>query len=187
MPVRSIHVNLKLPFLEVGGQWEPDDTEARASWEMYVELVTRISVAELRPGEGLLREALTSLYSLFGTTREILRRYGPNVARNAQPDRLSFGYIAVAVLNGALRPVLASWHPRLLAYEITRPPEVTPPEHEAAWADAEQLRETLNRMRRVLLDYAAILADAADAPSLLQAISDTEPSARQWRATEEPR
>lgn len=31
--------------------------------EMYVELITRISIAEHRPGEGILREAPTSLYS----------------------------------------------------------------------------------------------------------------------------
>ena len=38
---------------------------------MYIELVTRIAVIELRPEEGLLREALSSLYSLFDTTRKI--------------------------------------------------------------------------------------------------------------------
>jgi len=59
---------------------------------MYVELVTRISVAELRHGEGLLHEALSSLYSLFDTTREILREYGPSIARPKGKDNISFGY-----------------------------------------------------------------------------------------------
>lgn len=119
MPVRSLKVSLKLGLLDIGGEWQPDNAEENAAWEMYVELVTRISVAELKPDEGLLREALTSLYSLFGTTRDILRRYGPGITRGKDNGTISFGYIAVAVLNGALRPLLATWHPRLTAYEAT--------------------------------------------------------------------
>ena len=80
MPIRGIKVGLNLGPFQIGGDWTPDDSEGNAAWEMYVELVTRISVAELREGEGVLREALTSLYSLFGTTREILRRYGPGIS-----------------------------------------------------------------------------------------------------------
>lgn len=38
-----------------------------------MELVTRIAVVPLGSGEGILREALTSLHQLFGVTREILR------------------------------------------------------------------------------------------------------------------
>jgi hypothetical protein len=60
---------------------------------MYVELITRISVVELKPGEGLLREALSSLYTLFDTTRMILRKYGPSVAQPKGKDKLSFGYL----------------------------------------------------------------------------------------------
>ena len=71
----SVKVSLKLPVVEIEGIWVPDKKQREAAWEMYIELVTRISVAELKPGEGLLREALSSLYSLFKTTREILRKY----------------------------------------------------------------------------------------------------------------
>jgi hypothetical protein len=108
VPIRSVNVGLSIGPFQIGGEWRPDEAEELAAWEMYVELVTRISVAELRDGEGVLREALTSLYSLFGTTREILRRHGPTIARGKNKGQLSFGYIAVAVLNGALRPLLAT-------------------------------------------------------------------------------
>jgi hypothetical protein len=47
--------------------------------------VTRIAVVSLGPDEGLLREALASLHSLFAITRDILRRYGPNIAE-PKPD-----------------------------------------------------------------------------------------------------
>ena len=91
-----------------------------------MELVTHISVEPLGPEEGLLRETLGSLYSLFGSTRDILRRYGPEVAIPKRGHELSFGSIAVTVLNRALRPLLARWHPELGHYESTPPAEVSP-------------------------------------------------------------
>jgi hypothetical protein len=174
MPFRSLKVGLKLGVVEVGGEWAPDESEERAAWEMYVELVTRISVAELKQGEGLLREALSSLYSLFPTTRDILRRYGPGIARGKDGGTLSFGYIAVAVLNGALRPLLTRWHPLLGAYEATRPPNISPAEHEADWDRAPELREEISRVRRILVDYSTLLAEVVGAQSLLAAVRDTE-------------
>ena len=173
MPFRSLNVTLKLGVVQIGGQWAPDDSEGRAAWEMYVELATRISMAKLEPGEGLLREALTSLYTLFATTRDILRRYGPGIGRGKQGGTLSFGYIAVAVLNGALRPLLARWHPLLEDYESSRPSGTSIAEYETAWVRADELRAELNRVREVLLDYASLLAEAVDAPALLRAVSDT--------------
>src|ERR1035438_3876391 len=93
-------VKISLPgFGGIEGSWAPDDRERDASWELYVELVTRIAVVELKPGEGSLREALASLYSLFATTRDILRKYGPVVGRPSGRSDISFGYIAVTVLN----------------------------------------------------------------------------------------
>jgi hypothetical protein len=109
MKPQELRVSLGLPFGlgSISGTWGPDDAERRAAWEMYVELVTRISVEPLGPEEGLLREVLGSLYSLFGSTRDILRRYGPEVAIPKRGHELSFGSIAVTVLNRALRPC---WH-----------------------------------------------------------------------------
>jgi hypothetical protein len=165
-----LSVTVNLPFLQIGGQWEPNEAEAKAAWEMYVELVTRISIVELGPDEGILGEALSSLYSLFGTTRDILRRYGPSVAKPSKGGSLSFGYIAVAVLNGVLRPVLAKWHPRLETYGSTRPENLSIAEHEQAWPQAAELRTTLEATRVSLLAYASLLGEVAGAPSLLDAV-----------------
>ena len=104
---------------------EPDDSERRAAWEMYVELVTRVSLAPVDLLKASLREALSSLYSVFDTTREILRKYGPNVAQPKGKGTLSFGYLAVAILNTVLRPVLSEWHPLLLDYESIKPNDVS--------------------------------------------------------------
>jgi len=164
----SVKVSITLPYIGgIEGTWEADESEQMAAWEMYVELVTRISIAELKPGEGLLREALSSLYTLFDTTREILRKYGPSVAQPKGEGRITFGYLAVAVLNTVLRPVLARWHPLLLDYENTRDSSVSPLEHERKWEKYEELRQVLNDVRNVLIEYADLLAQVAGVPSLI--------------------
>jgi hypothetical protein len=164
----SVKVRLKLPYIGgVEGTWEPDQSERDAAWEMYVELITRISVAELKPNEGLLREALSSLYTLFDTTRKILRKYGPTVAKPKGRGNLSFGYLAVAILNVVLRPTLAKWHPLLLDYENTKKDAVSPLEHETMWDKSAELRQELNNVRKLLTEYADILAKVAEVPSLI--------------------
>ncbi|MGW3011312.1 hypothetical protein ACWC9R_21125 [Streptomyces sp. NPDC001219] len=58
-------VEFTVPFVgEISGTWRPDDAERKAAWELYVELITRVSVIELGPAEGVLREALSSHYTL---------------------------------------------------------------------------------------------------------------------------
>ena len=164
----SVKVSLKLPYVGgIEGTWEPYESERKAAWEMYVELVTRISVAELRPDEGLLREALTSLYTLFSTTRGILRQYGPSVAQPKGGGTLSFGYLAIAILNTVLRPVLAKWHPLLLDHESNKSISASPLEHEKNWDKQGELRQILNEVRASLIEYANILATVADVPSLI--------------------
>jgi len=163
----EVKVSLSLPYIGgIEGTWEPDENEQNAAWEMYVELVTRISVAELKPEEGLLREALSSLYTLFDTTRNVLRKYGPSIAKPKGEDNISFGYLAVAILNTVLRPVLAKWHPLLLDYESTKDSTLSPLEHERQWEKCEELRQVLNDVRSVLIEYAELLAQVAGVPSL---------------------
>lgn len=166
--LQSYKVDLKIPYIGgISGTWIPDESERKAAWEMYVELVTRISIAELKPSEGLLREALTSLYSLFATTRAILRHYGPSVAQPKSDGQLSFGYLAVAVLNSVLRPVLATWHPLLLDYENAKSNQISTSEHEKKWDKNDELRNVLNDVRLVIIEYANVLAQVADVPSLI--------------------
>ncbi len=164
----NVQVSLQLPYIgEIRGTWKPDQRERDAAWEMYVELITRISIVELRPGEGSLREALSSLYTLFGSTREILRKYGPAVARAEYDSQLTFGYISVAILNAVLRPLLAKWHPLLLDYESRKLESISPLEHEQKWHRSEELRAALNDARDILIEWANIVSNAAGVPSLV--------------------
>jgi hypothetical protein len=142
--------------------WIADTDQQKAAWEMYVELVTRISVATLEDDEGLVREALSSLYALFGETRRILRAYGPAVASPVKKRSVSFGAIAVRVLNEWLRPFLAKWHPLLADHESRRPAGASVYEHERAWDKAKPLRADLRDLQKRLAGYADVLAEVCE-------------------------
>lgn len=150
-------VTVSLPFGLGSAEWEADITQSRAAWALYVELVTRVAVQELASDSGLVREVLNSLYTLFGTTREILREAGPNVGAS----RKSVGGLAIAVLNQGLRPFLTKWHPLLQVWEAQRPEKMSPKEHEQHWAEEPKLRQELSQLRAELEVYAQALAKVA--------------------------
>jgi len=153
-PAKLKKVSVSLPFGIGSAEWEAEPTERRAAWSLYVELVTRIAVQPLETDQGLLREALTSLYNLFPVTRQVLKEAGPDVG--ASHD--SVGGIAIAVLNNGLRPFLATWHPLLQTWEALRPPHLSPKEHEQNWSEESKLREELESLRKDLEQYANALA-----------------------------
>ena len=157
-------VSISIPWIGVSAEWQPDPTERRAAWSLYVELVTRIAVQPLEVDEGLLREALNSPYSLFGTTREILKEAGPDVGASIN----SVGGIAIAVLNRGLRPFLAKWHPLLQAWEAKRPSHLSPKEHEQQWSEEGKLRDELEKLRQDLKQYANALAVIAGVEESLE-------------------
>jgi hypothetical protein len=149
-------ISVNLPFGIGGTEWEPDETEKKAAWSLFVELVTRISIQPLEPeiDRGLLREALISLHSLFATTREILKQAGPGIGASHQ----SVGGIAITVLNRGLRPFLSKWHPLLQAWEVQRQFEISPLEHEKSWSYHSELRRELELLRKDLEEYAVALS-----------------------------
>ncbi len=165
---KTISVDLRLPGTDdIKGPWTVNEEEERAAWEIYVELVTRVPVVQLRTGEGLLGEALSSLYTLFDSTREILRKYGPSIGRPENTGGLSFAYLSISLLNEVLRPVLARYHPLLVDYESMRPNRVPPGEHERKWENYQELRHILNeQIGHALIQYADLFAEAASVPSM---------------------
>jgi hypothetical protein len=164
----SYQVSINLPFGLGGiqGTWEPNDAEKKAAWEMYIELATRISAAPLDPEDGILREALSSMHSIFGTTRDILRQYGPEVAQYEGKERMSFGYLAIEILNNVLRPLLAKWHPLLQSYESKRSDKISVAEHERNWERNQELRQEIDKVRTSLVEYIDTLANVAGVPPL---------------------
>lgn len=140
-----------------------NDEAKQVAWRLYVETVTRIAIHPLGEDDGLLREALSSLYGLFGTVRETLKSARPSVpAAGGQ----SVEYLAVTMLNNELRPFLSKWHPRLREFERAHP------EHpESQWPEAAACRQELASVQRHMIDYAlnfAILAGVRDAQQVLR-------------------
>lgn len=155
-----------IPFLGLEGNWEVDEQQRKAAWEIYIELITRVTVVELKKDEGILREALNSFYSLFGATREILKRYGPSIAVATGKSEMTLGHVAVGVLNKVLRPLLSKWHPLLENYESSRPVHVSVAEHEHNWEYAPELREEIEKTRLIMVVYADVLAEVSEVHKL---------------------
>ena len=160
----NVKLDLKLPGIGgVAGTWEPDESEVSAAWDLYVEMVTRTPLGGFSFHEGSLREALNSIYSLFDTTRGILRKYGPGVARPKSGRELSFGYLAVSMLNLVLRPLLSEWHPKLRRWERDNP-------HldEREWEERNDVLSAFNEVGGQLRQYAGLFAEVADVPELTE-------------------
>jgi len=87
-------------FLEM--EWNPSEPDKKAAWDLYIELLTRITTQKLDDMHGDEQTALTSIYSLFSTTREIIKDNGK--------DCVEFTKIAIVVLNQVIRPFTAKWH-----------------------------------------------------------------------------
>jgi hypothetical protein len=93
-------LKLSSGFLET--EWKPTDPDKGAAWDLYVELLTRIATQTLVTEEGEEKSALESVYSLFPTTRTILKTRGRQC--------VEFTKLAVVVLNQIVRPFTAKWH-----------------------------------------------------------------------------
>ena len=70
--LEKVRLNLSAVQLEVSFQ----EADKDAAWELYVEMLTRIVAQPLPSEAGDEKTALDSVYSLFSSTREILRRRG---------------------------------------------------------------------------------------------------------------
>ncbi|MGP2436075.1 hypothetical protein [Streptomyces sp. JW3] len=131
----------------------PGPLERAAAFDLQIELVTRVGVQPLPQGHGSLREALSSLHSLFATTRDLLHRVATETAAP-----LTLPGVAARLINAYLRPFLTTWHPALQEHEAVRPPDVSPVEHERRWNRSPDLRAELAGLREPLTSVAGELA-----------------------------
>jgi hypothetical protein len=155
--VKATKLSIGLPFNLGQLELEVDEVQQRAAWELYVELTTRIAVQPVDHDEGFMRDALSSIYSIFSATREILRRAGPSVAQGPN----SLGPIAIDVLNQGLRPFLRKWHPLLLNYEQKRPSEVSMRDYERDWEKRTEFWHELAKVQEQMMIYADALGEIA--------------------------
>lgn len=137
-------IQLNAGFAEI--EFAPQEDDQTAAWEMYVELITRITTQPLDRSAGDEESALTSIYSIFSTTRTILKEKG----RNAK----EFTKICIIVLNQIIRPFTAKWHKKKLA---------------GAFYNADEcltFRAELDLLQQDLIAYSRLLADMAKVEDL---------------------
>ena len=83
-------------------EWAPQTADKDAAWDMYIELLTRVTTQPISQDAGIEQTALESIYAIFGITREIIKKHGR--------DCEGFTRIAIVILNQIIRPFTAKWH-----------------------------------------------------------------------------
>ena len=155
MNLKGLFSKFHLEKIQLGPRWVKaeisfKDDDRDAAWELYVEMLTRIVTQSLPSEVGDEQTALDSVYSLFGTTREILRRRGRNT--------IHFSKVAIPVLNQVVRPFTAKWHREsLLGFEKA--------------GKRKKFRKELEALQKDLRNYNCMLAEIADVEDL----TDLEP------------
>ncbi|MET7329467.1 hypothetical protein [Nonomuraea sp. NPDC005650] len=137
------------------------------AWKLFVETITRVSTQPLDEDEGLVREAMTSLYGLFSTTRDTLKASRPS---SPVPGSQSVEHLAITMLNRELRPFLSKWHPRLREFE-----QGAPESPESAWEGNMECRTDLRQVQARIREYAlgyAKLAGVREPEEMIKAPSE---------------
>lgn len=93
-------LKINVGFLEM--DWNPSEPDKNAAWDLYIELLTRVTTQKLDFEHGDENTALASVFSLFSTTRQIIKDNGRGCSE--------FTKIAVVILNQKVRPFTAKWH-----------------------------------------------------------------------------
>lgn len=130
----SLEVNVGLLKME----FIPQEEDKDAAWEMYIELITRVTTQGLMPEEGDEEAALNSIYELFGITRNIIK----NNTRHCQ----EFMRLAVLILNQRIRPFSSKWHKIKVDQGFSK-------------KNCAEFRQDLEELQVELRKYTAMLGD----------------------------
>lgn len=137
-------LKIKTPFLDM--EWKPQDEDKNAAWELYIELLTRVSTQPLLMNDGDEETALKSIYFLFPLTRDVIKNNGRNC--------IEFTKIAVVVLNQIIRPFTAKWHKKYIQEAFKNEEE------------CETFRRELSDIQAQLINYTKMLANMAGVEDL---------------------
>jgi Uncharacterized alpha/beta hydrolase domain (DUF2235) len=125
--------------------WAPQEADRGLAWDLYVELITRITTQSLDDSEGDNQTALESVYTLFRMSREYMHLHGVRSANTAA--------LLTAYLNQKVRGFTAKWHKRSLNEKWKETPNQPHPE----------FRNDLKALQPVLRQLADALSHLADA------------------------
>jgi hypothetical protein len=139
-------LKVKTPILEA--DWQPNDPDKDAAWDLYIELLTRITTQRLPDDDGTEEAALESVHKIFGLTRETLKEHG----RKAE----HFTRVAIIVLNQVIRPFTARWHRMSETGAFSEPEQCT------------TFRTELAELQGQLKAYTKMLSDLADVEDMTE-------------------
>ena len=137
-------LKIKTPFLDM--EWKPQEADKAAAWDLYIELLSRITTQPLPKEHGDEQTALNSVFAIFGLTRDVLKKHG----RDAQ----EFAKIAIVVLNQVIRPFTAKWHKLSIEGAFDDPQK------------CDEFREELKKLQLILGIYTKMLSDMAGVEDL---------------------
>ena len=144
-------LKIKTPFLDM--EWKPEDADKNAAWELYIELLTRITTQPLDNKHGDEETALKSIYSIFSITRDVIKNNGRHC--------IEFTKIAIIVLNQVIRPFTAKWHKLSMQGKFS--------ESESC----EEFRRELAELQIVLNIYTRMLGHMAGVEDDLSQLEDS--------------
>lgn len=139
-------LKIKAPFLEM--DWNPAEPDRDAAWELYIELLTRITTQALGEKDGDEKTALNSVHSLFEITRTTIKTHGI--------ECIEFTKIAIVVLNQIIRPFTAKWHKISLKGGFN------------SAETCEDFRKELAGLQKLLRIYTKMLSDMAGVEDLTE-------------------
>lgn len=137
-------LKVKTPILDM--EWKPSNSDKDAAWDLYIELLTRITTQPLSNKSGVEKTALSSIYSIFEITRKILKEHGRSC--------IEFSKISIIILNQIIRPFTAKWHQK---------------SENGSFDSLEEclnFREDLKKLQSQLRNYTGLLADLANVEDL---------------------
>jgi hypothetical protein len=139
-------LKVKTPILEM--EWSPEDADKDAAWDMYIELLTRITTQPLPDIDGVEKTALESIYAMFDITRNIIKENGRKCEK--------FARIAIIILNQVIRPFTAKWHKLSECGSFSKPDQCA------------LFRSELKELQLKLINYSKLLSQISDVEDLTQ-------------------
>lgn len=143
-------LKIKTPILDM--EWKPSDSDRDAAWDLYIELLTRITTQPLPDQSGVEQTALSSIYMIFEITRKTLKEHGRSC--------IEFSKIAIIVLNQVIRPFTAKWHRESENGAFDSPEKCA------------EFRKDLKILQIKLINYTSLLADLANVEDLTEIQSE---------------
>ena len=142
---------VELTSIKIGPRWfnvelSFKDNDRKAAWELYIEMMTRVIVQPLPSEWGDERTALDSIYSLFKTTRKVLRQGGR--------DTTEISKVVIPVLNQVVRPFTTKWHKESLTGTFSDEDK------------REEFRDDLRELQKNMRKYSQMLAEIAEVEDL---------------------